>query len=284
MTILKVSAFYGKIASTQVTVNWSYCMTWFNFDLKLIIQIMKRPVVLIVVTMLLSSCSHYYYVQNTHNVPLFKERNEARISGSLAGGDKTESIEIQGAYSVTDHVAIAVNAMSTTGGSVADHDYGRGKYFDAALGYFQPISNWMVLEMYGGVGKGVQKHEYSYNYDYQDGWSRLSYNKIYLQPSYGLTLLDYFDVAVSTRVGLLSYYDISYDIENTYETMDMEKLDDRLHIMFEPALTLRGGWKYFKIQTQVAYVETWNRTDLGMVEEIHVSAGLYISLGKRFNR
>jgi len=37
---------------------------------------------------LLCSYSHYYYVPSTQNVPLFREKNEIRISGTLAEGEE----------------------------------------------------------------------------------------------------------------------------------------------------------------------------------------------------
>lgn len=245
---------------------------------------MKKPILLLMVTMLLSSCLHYYYVPNTHNVPLFKEKNEARIAGSLAIGTESVSYEVQGAYSVTDNIALALSAMSTEGLDNEEHDYAKGMYIDAAMGYYHPISNWMVVELFGGFGIGMQEHEYSDNYEYKAGWAHLSNSKIYLQPAYGITLYDCFDVSVSARLGMLNYYNVSYDTENTYESIDLGKLDDRLHFLIEPAITVRGGWKYFKVQTQVSLVESWDEEYLEMAEFIHVSAGLYISLGNRFNR
>jgi hypothetical protein len=264
-------------------VRWECSKARFNFGHTLNPSNMKTPVVLLCMALLLSSCSGYYYVQNTHNVPLFMEKNEARISGSLAGGEQTESYEVQGAYSITNHVAVAVSAMSTSGGSV-NYDYGKGIYIDAAVGYYRPFYNRFIFEAFGGFGISEQKHEFAEGYSYNEGWARLSFNKIYLQPSFGISLFDAFDVAFSTRIGLLNYYNISFKTEDTFIVEDMEALQSRTHIVLEPAITVRGGWKYFKIQTQLAYVENGNSSDLGIADELHFSVGLYLSLSKSFNR
>jgi hypothetical protein len=63
-------------------------------------MINKKPAVLILFPMIwLCSCTHYYSVASVQNVPLFKEKKELRLSGAYAFGDKSESIEIQSAYS-----------------------------------------------------------------------------------------------------------------------------------------------------------------------------------------
>lgn len=245
---------------------------------------MKKTMVLLIASVLFTSCSHVYYVQHTHNVPLFNESKEARISGNWNEGYESSSVEIQGAYAVTDHIGIALNAMTSWGGSVEGHNYGRGKYIDAAVGYYQPVLKKIVLETYAGVGNGYQKHAYSDYYDYQNGWARLSYNKIYLQPSVGISLAHCFDAAVSARLALVNFYNVSYYTEDQFHRDDLNYLENNAHIMFEPAFTLRGGWKYFKIQTQLSLIEPLNDVDYSYVEPFQVSMGLYISLGKRFRQ
>ena len=101
---------------------------------------------------LLSSCSHYYYIPNIQNVPLFKGKDEYRISGAYGGGDKSSCIEVQAAYSVTDKIGIMTDFMSAKGGNVSGKNYGKGNYFEGAIGYYKPIKRTGVIEIYGGLG------------------------------------------------------------------------------------------------------------------------------------
>jgi hypothetical protein len=60
---------------------------------------LKKPVVTtIFLAIWLSGCTHYYYVANVQNVPLFKEKNEFRLSGAYGFGDYSECTEVQAAY------------------------------------------------------------------------------------------------------------------------------------------------------------------------------------------
>jgi hypothetical protein len=55
----------------------------------------------IVITALqLASCTHHYYGPNSSNVPLFKGKDEMRISGAISGADETTGFELQSAYAL----------------------------------------------------------------------------------------------------------------------------------------------------------------------------------------
>ena len=47
----------------------------------------------LLVEMLVTSCMHYYYVATEQNVPLFKEKNELHMAGTMSVGDESESFE-----------------------------------------------------------------------------------------------------------------------------------------------------------------------------------------------
>jgi hypothetical protein len=239
------------------------------------------------IIILLSSCSHYYYVPNTQNVPLFKEKNEYRILGAYGAGDQSKAVEIQMAYSVTDKIGVMTNYMSVKGGEYIGKDYGKGNYLEGAVGYFKPIGRLGVFEIYGGFGGGKQHHEYYNMSDKLIGSSNLSSIRIYLQPSFGLSF-NAFDIALSTRVCRLSFNNInSMEFGNSasnYEDSRSElyALSNNSHIFIEPALMLRGGWKNVKVQYQRSLSRYLNKTNLSFGEENHGSIGLYISIADRY--
>jgi predicted porin len=230
----------------------------------------------ILVALLLSSCTHYYYVANVHNVPLFKEKNEYRISGSLGSGDESTCIEVQAAYSVTDKIGIMANYMSAKGGDVTSHNYGSGNYIDGAVGYYKPVGRFGVFETYGGLGLINQRHEYS------SGSSDLSSLKFYIQPSFGFTS-KFFDIAVSTRFSALTFNIKSNNISGNYElSNELNSLSTNVRYYFEPAITLRAGWQYTKLQFQAAYSGNIIHEDMQIGEDYHFSIGICFSFANRF--
>jgi hypothetical protein len=252
---------------------------------------MKKLVTCFLVTVLFSGCTHLYYVPNVQQVPLFEEKNEARLSLSFGGGEEFTCTEVQAAYSVSGSMGVMTNFMAATGGYKSDKNWGIGNYLEGAVGYFKPIDKYGVFEVYGGFGGGKQHHEYSmlrFNsntneyYHASTGYSDLSCNKLFVQPSFGVTF-NAFDVAFSTRMGGLFYHNIVNRI-NTDDN-DYDELNDiALHedyFFIEPALTLRGGWKYIKIQFQAAYTGFINQPDVSF-ERTHVSFGIYVPIAKRF--
>jgi hypothetical protein len=253
-------------------------------------EIMKTLMALITFSaVFLSSCSHYYYVANVQNVPLFREKNELRLSGSYGCGDESQSGEAQVAYSITDKLALMANFMRATGGTVSSKDYGKGTYFEGAVGYFKPIAEFGVFEVYGGLGGCRQHHEYtrltydgsSYNDTYQ-GSSDASFVKLFIQPSFGITF-NWFDVAFSTRICNITYTSIKNNIlGNTTEYEKLYAAEAKSHFNLEPALTLRAGWKNVKVQVQAEYAGVLNNPGAYIGEDWHLSIGMNFAIANRY--
>jgi hypothetical protein len=245
---------------------------------------MKKHIIpFLLIAIFFNSCSHYYYVPNVQNVSLFREKDEFRISALYGGGDESVTGEVQAAYAITDKIGVAANYMHASGGDNSENNFGKGNYFEGAVGYFKPIRKSGVFEVYGGLGGGGQQHEYQsiYDNDYF-GKADLSCFKIYLQPSYGFTF-NWIDIAFSTRLNRVSYTNIDYNIhENTYIIDDLESLSVKGHYFIEPAVTLRAGWKNIKAQVQFVYSDYLNNPKLYVFEEMHMSIGLYIAIAERY--
>lgn len=236
----------------------------------------------ILIPFILSSCTHYYYVSNVQNVPLFKEKNDLRLSGSLGGGDESECIEIQTAYSVTDHIGVMANYMSAKGGSVADHNYARGNYFEGGAGYYKPLNEFGIFEIYGGLGLCNQHHEFS---DFYSGTNAgdidLTSLKFFIQPSFGFTT-NFIDAAFSTRICVVNYSNGSNFLTGyTDEYAKLNSLSSQIHGFIEPALTVRAGWKYTKLQFQAIRAGYLGSSNFHIGEDWHISLGLYFSFGNR---
>jgi hypothetical protein len=238
--------------------------------------------ILITAAVLFGSCSHYYYVPGAQNVPLFRDKNELRLSGSYGVGLETEGINIQAAYALTDKIGIMTDFISAKGGNPSNHNYGKGSYFDGAVGYFKPLDKFGVFEIYAGLGRGDQYHEYGSFYNHQStGYADLSFTKLFIQPSFGFTS-DYFDIALSTRLSRIGFNILENNISgNTDSYNDLSALSDKRHLFLEPGITLRAGWKSVKVQIQAVYSRYLNNPRLYIGEEYHISLGLYCTLGKK---
>ena len=121
---------------------------------------MKKLTTTFILALMFCSCSHYYYVPNVQNVPLFREKNEYRISGTYGLGTETSCLEVQGAYSVTGNLGIMTNFMSAKGIDNNEESWAKGTYLDAAIGYYKPLHKSGVFEIYGGVSGSKQHHQY----------------------------------------------------------------------------------------------------------------------------
>jgi hypothetical protein len=242
----------------------------------------QKLFLLLILPPLLAGCGHYYHATSTHNVPMFREKNELHASASIAGNDESYGYEAQAAYSLTNHVGIMTNYMNVRGGSETDRDFGKGQYIDFAAGYFHPLNKYTTYEVFGGIAGSNQYHEFTNFTGIYEGAARLRFTKVFIQGGYGLTF-DYFNVIGSIRFGGLNFHDISCSPDaNQFVQEDMTELKKKTHFIIEPAITVRGGWTYVKAQFQVAYADYLNSQDNFIVEPFHMSFGLYFTIAPRY--
>jgi hypothetical protein len=253
----------------------------------------NTPAISLFLVALLSSCSHYYYVPNVQNVPLFREKNEYRISVNYGVGESV-CTEVQAAYSVTDKIGVMTNFMSAKGIDNSEDSWGKGNYLDGAIGYYKPLSKSGVFEIYGGIGGSKQHHQYNSEFfdpynpvpsNSNAGKSDLSFAKLFVQPSLGMTS-NGFDLAFSTRLCWLYFNKIDNHIDKLLNEFEFYKLNsivrNRNFLFVEPALTIRGGWKNVKLQLQGS-TATYLNNHKWYFNDYHLSIGLYVTIAERYN-
>lgn len=242
-----------------------------------------RYLYLLPLLILLGSCSNYYYIPNSHNVPLFKEKNEVKATINGCTGDDFGGLEIQAAYSPADNIGVIGNFIHGGGGeSGFSGKGGEGTLGEAGVGYFTRQSNF-VFETYGGVGFGNAENRYHENGSYA-GASRFSLMRVFVQPTVGFSH-DIVDVAFSTRFCYLSYNNprvrdaglMTFDTYN--EVMRVSASPN--HILFEPAILIRLGWRFVKFQFQTTYSANLSNRTLPM-QQFLFSGGLHFSFAERF--
>nr|WP_294905500.1 hypothetical protein [uncultured Lacibacter sp.] len=241
---------------------------------------------IIICSCLLISCTHYYYVPPTQNIPLFKEKNEIRVNANISN-DIGTGTDIQVAYAFSKQFAVMAN-YSTVKDEVDDAN-GKGNYFDMAIGYYKPIQKHFVFEVYGGIGKSNQSHQYAdETYQYYEGskggTSELSFIKAFIQPSFGITT-NGFDAAVALPLSNVSFGKIKNNTTagSTDDQMLKAISTNKNAVFFEPSFTIRGGWKYLKIQLQVLASKKLNDPELSFFD-YRSSVGLSFAFAERFKQ
>jgi len=218
-------------------------------------------------------------------VPLFTGRDEYRMSLYSGVDEASVSTEVQAAYSVTNHIGLMTNYISTRGIENSDESQGNGNFLEGGAGYFRTLGKSGVFEIYGGAGGSRQNHFYATRdfdphdtllYDISAGTSSLSFMRLFVQPSVGLSY-DWLEFAFSTRFCRLSYNRIDNQIDRTRNEYEYDKLNslvnDRNHLYFEPAITIRAGWDHVKIQLQGSIASYFNSNNY--FNGYHLSLGIY---------
>ena len=200
-----------------------------------------------------TSCEHYYYQPSANNVPLFKEKNEARIQIQSSGGNNLSGFDAQTAYAVGDHTGLQLNFFHT-GAKEEGYGVGRGNYIDAAAGYFKAMSNnRLVFETYGGIGYGSVTNVYGSS-DFSGGESsKFGMLKLFAQPSFGFTHKN-FSIALSSKFAVASFHLASSSVtkeNNPYDLEDIKSLDNKSFFLWEPGFMIRGGFEHFQLLVQV---------------------------------
>ena len=229
-------------------------------------------ILFLAVLLILTGCTPYYYAPNMHNVPLFQGKNEFRLDFSGSTGHEYSGYEVQTAVAPADHFGIMLNGFRVKKDNNINDRWGKGYLVEGAIGTFIPWDKHSIFEIYGGMGYGNIENGYN-----DQSSSLLDFNRIFIQPSVGFTS-EYFDLAISSKICGLKYNNIK--LHGNIESDDLENItyinQHPLSILFEPAFTLRTGWKYLKIQFQMGFSRNLNNPDLKQ-ENLNMNLGLYLN-------
>ena len=209
---------------------------------------MNRALACVIWILLWNGCSPTYYVPNTHNVPLLQQEGEGILS--FTAGDWR--VEFQGAYAITDQMAWMLNTAFFHPEDDEEGDGGKGELIEVGLGYYQRFRKRIMFGTYGLLGIGhVENHFPSTLTDnpWTTGKIKSMLVRYGIQPAVGIQCT-YFDVAVSTRITGLSYGNLSGDLVFSGEDQVAYLRRKKTHLLVEPALTMRVGYDFLKLQMQ----------------------------------
>ncbi len=235
------------------------------------------------VIFLLSGCAFDYYMPATQSVPLFTQKGDVKtlVSASL---DKENYVgEVQCAYSMLDHVAISASFMGTGTKNNSQFDQPDGVAFNAALGYYKTFSESIVFETYGGIGTYSRYRRYNPEYALiqYDNVSDINAMNLFVQPNLGYVAPN-FEFALSSRIAQWSFTKV--ENRTTPGTDEYDRLQQiargKNFVLFEPALTLRGGTEYKKIQIQFVKTLPDRVNGKRLFDTFHISASLILVFPK----
>jgi hypothetical protein len=114
------------------------------------------------------------------------------------------------------------------------------------------IPRWLQWEVSAGGGFGSFHHEITP----MGGMTRTADDdatKVFIMPTLGVTTT-YFDVAGSVRMVGVSYGTVSASANYTMQQLSDDKFADlsgKMWLFAEPVITLRGGYKWIKLQLDI---------------------------------
>jgi hypothetical protein len=219
-------------------------------------------------------CAPKYYAPNTHNVPLLTRARD--FSGALAVGDSRG--ELQGAYAITERVAVMLNAAVFDQSEDEDGDGGRGGILELGVGYLAPVGDRFQLGVFGLLGGGDVENHFPSTVASNPGTTgnlEASLARFGVQPalSYRST---YFEAAASARILSLRYSDVAGSLVFAGEDQVQLLRSQSSHTLLEPALTVRGGLETVKLQLQLGWSFNQGHASFRQ-EEAYLSAGVVYS-------
>lgn len=210
-----------------------------------------RHLIIIAIAIVAFGCSPKYYSPNTQNVPLLSEQGEVNLS--LAGNGN--QVEFQGAYAAGEHFALQANGGLFIPEDLDNGDGGSGRFIELGAGYYTPVAERFVFELYGLAGTGNVENDLRSRATTNPNTTGVISANIFragIQPNFGFKS-KYFTAAVSSRIAHLSYSNIDGDL--MYESVDQVTYlrNNNSNFLIEPAITMKAGLERIKFQLQVGH-------------------------------
>lgn len=220
---------------------------------------MKRLLLSIATIPVIVACSPVFYSPSSQHIPLLTEENEFSASASYITAESTESMAVKAAYAVSPSWALIAGGGSHFRGETSPTtSSGGGGYVEAGGGYFTKISQKFVYETYGLLGFGSMDNRFPQsmaNYPNTNGRIKANVLSLAVQPSIGFKSR-YFEAALSARTSQINYRNIRENLitqnadQQSPSSQQEYLLAHRNNVLLEPAISLRGGLEFLKLELQ----------------------------------
>jgi hypothetical protein len=203
-----------------------------------------------------------YYIPAAPNTPLLTEKHDLYFDVLRSSGEKFSAFETQAAYMAGKNIGVCTNFSIGSNrryreADPADFANSRNGYFnyhrfEAGAGYVKKFRGGWHFENYAGVGK-----EWIRNQHYT-GASSIKLPYLFLQPTIAVSNPNQtVQFGVSSRFTGASFNvaNISFDTaRESFSSGQIGSLNDRpFHVMWEPSIVFRFGWKNILFHTAYAY-------------------------------
>lgn len=240
-------------------------------------------IIILFISIAFASCNAYY-VPALVNSPMFEEKNEASINASVG----TNGYNFQGAYSITNNLAIMANSKFFKKKTYEDWGYYReslniSRNAELGVGYYRKLIEEFKFEFFSGLGYGENSLDFiNYKNDTNNYFYR-NYS-FFIQPSIGASK-NTIEAVLSLKINGLTVR------SNTF----LGEYKDKPYTAFlEPAFTLRYGFKNVKFFNQFGMsLPTINHklfdytfkfyTDINAYQFLYFSFGANIKIAPRYN-
>jgi hypothetical protein len=201
------------------------------------------------------------YIPNVVNTPLLTEQGDAKINANLGVSGQ----DFQGAYAVNDHFGLILNTSFYNSDDIDSGGYyNQHNFVELGAGYFTPISKSGTVAFYGGAGFGKIHSNYSSNVSAFNNDLQTRMLRLFIQPTIGIHT-NVFEGALAGRVVLLNLMDLPQTSMDAF---------------FEPTVTYKLGFKYFKLTMQTGLSVPITNTNLQYdYHPFMFSMGMELNLG-----
>lgn len=251
-----------------------------------------KIITILLVCLSVSGCFPLYYAPNTQNIPVMKEKGQTNVSIGINATEFTNGFELQGAYGLTDKIALQLNVdWVNSADEWENNSSGKGNIIEFGAGYYKKISKSFVFETYGLIAFGKTQYEQTAEGTGEYGYIQTHFTRFGAQPSISFSS-KYFNASLSTRFANVNYNNISgnYPFYSSDENYVYSTEADYLKAnnsqwLAEPAITLQGGLENVKLQLQ--YTLSYNLGDQYFYENYQewdmISLGLKVQFPTKNN-
>lgn len=205
---------------------------------------------------------NFYHVPSAPNTPLLTNKNDISFIIMRSSGTKFTGVEMQTAYMPGNHIGVTASYSY-----VAHNDgYPNGNFmtynkFELGSGYVTRLSGDWHFETYAGLGNGkiINSHH--------TGTSRLNLTHFFLQPAIAIS-----DEKKTVQLGFVSRFEgVNFKVMDTSFNTDREPFstgqikslyDKPFHIMWQPGIVFRFGWKHFLFHSGYSWSSDLTNPDL----------------------
>lgn len=201
-----------------------------------------------------------YYVPSAVYSPFSATKNDADISVLHSSGSRFSGLDMHAGYVVSKHVGLMAGVTNVR------HPSGSPRYMkfqrvEGGAGYIATIKNGWHLETYGGLGSGRATN------NHHTGTSKVKQFNYFLQPA-----VVYNSPAKTFTFGVISRFtNVHFSPDESSFDVQREELsaknfaimsDQATHLMWEPGLVMRAGWKNFKFDAGYKFSTDLTNSDL----------------------